>query len=284
MILALELHETGGGSQARQVGIPMLLPCESAWVERAFPGECRWTKVGGWDEARGKVIQEEQLLFRGLPLERRAVKEGALDPAESARLLVEKLAAGDIVLPRFDDEARQMVNRIRLTARMYPEYGIPALDEDDWRLIYDAICEGKASEKELENVSVTGALREYLGPGLMAFVDRSAPTTMKLPGVRQGKLTYFENSPPELSARLGDFIGLEGRMTLMDGKVEVVYRHPRAQLPHRAENLRPVRLLEKHLPRGEKGAEAPLSAAPLALIDAPEMRFRRVLHSDVREW
>jgi ATP-dependent helicase HrpB len=57
----------------------------------------------------------------------------------------------------------------------------------------------------------------------MAFVDRAAPTTMKLPGVRQGKFTYFESSPPELSARLGDFIGMEGRMTLMDGKVEVVY-------------------------------------------------------------
>ncbi len=223
VILALELHETGGSNQARQVGIPMLLPCESAWVERAFPDECRWTKVGGWDEARGKVVQEEQLLFRGLPLERRALKDGVLDPAESARLLVEKLVAGEIVLPGFDDEARQTACRIRLAAKTYPEYGIPQLDEDDWRLIYDSICEGKASEKDLEGVSVARALREYLGPALMAFVDRAAPTTMKLPGVRQGKFTYFENAPPELSARLGDFIGMEGRMTLMDGKVEVVY-------------------------------------------------------------
>jgi HrpA-like RNA helicase len=205
------------------VGIPVLLPCEPAWVEKAFPGECRWTKVGGWDEARGKVVQEEQLLFRGLPLEKRALQDGDLDPAESSRLLVEKLVAGEIVLPGFDDDARQLLHRIRLVARIFPDYGLPKLDEDDWRLIYDEICHGKASERDLENVSVIRALRDYLGPALMAFVDRSAPTSMKLPGAKPGKLTYFEGSPPELSARLGDFIGMEGRTTILEGRVEVTY-------------------------------------------------------------
>ncbi|HLP40576.1 MAG TPA: ATP-dependent helicase C-terminal domain-containing protein, partial [Fibrobacteria bacterium] len=223
VILALELHETGGSNQARQVGIPMLLPLEPAWVEAAFPGECRWTKVGGWDEARGRVVQEEQLLFRGLPLERRALQGGEADPAESARLLVEKLVAGEIVLPRHDEEAKQLVHRIRLAAKHFPEYGIPKLDEDDWRLLYDEICHGKASEKDLEDVSVTRALREYLGEGLMAFVDRCAPTSMKLPGGKQGRITYSESAPPELSARLGDLIGMEGRITFLEGKVEGVF-------------------------------------------------------------
>jgi ATP-dependent helicase HrpB len=223
VILALELHETGGANQNRQVGIPMLLPCEPAWVEAAFPGECKWTKVGGWDEARGRVIQEDHLLFRGLALERKALKDGVLSPEESERLLVDKLVSGEIELPNFDDEAKQWVARIRIAAKHFPEYGLPKLDDEDWRLIYHEICEGRSSVRDLEGVSVSRALREYLGGSLAAFVDKSAPTSLKLPGGRMGRLTYFENAPPELSARLGDFVGLEGRTSILEGKVEVVY-------------------------------------------------------------
>jgi HrpA-like RNA helicase len=179
--------------------------------------------VGGWDEAKGRVMQEDQLLFRGLALERKILKDGVLDPEESERLLVERLVSGEIELPNFDEDARQLVLRIRLAAKIFPEYGLPKLDEDDWRLIYHEICEGRSSIRDLEGVSVTRALREYLGGSLASFVDKAAPTTLKLTGPRMGKLTYFENAPPELSARLGDFVGMEGRMTILEGKVEVVY-------------------------------------------------------------
>jgi ATP-dependent helicase HrpB len=223
VILALELHETGGANQGRQVGIPMLLPCEPAWIDAAFPGECRWAKVGGWDAARGKVVQEEQFLFRGLAIDRRPLREGAHDPQEAARLLVEKLVAGEIVLPGMDEDAKQFILRIKLAAAHHPDYGLPKLDEDDWRLIYGELCEGKSSARDLEGASVTRALREYLGESLAAFVDKAVPTGLKLKGGRMGRLAYSENGPPELSARLGDFLGMEGRTSILDGKVEVVY-------------------------------------------------------------
>ncbi len=223
VIVALELYETGGANQNRQVSIPVLLACEASWVTATFPGECQWKRVGGWDAAKGRVIQEEQLLFRGLTLETRALKDGILDPEESERLLVEKLMSGEIELPLFDDEAKQWVQRIRLTQKFFPEYGLPKLDDEDWRLLYHEMCQGRSSVRELQTISVTHALREYLGPGLTAFLDRVAPVTMKLPGVRQGKLTYFENSPPELAARLGDFVGMNGRTTVLEGRVEVIY-------------------------------------------------------------
>jgi len=223
VILALELHETGGANQSRQVGIPMLLPCEPDWIDAAFPGECRWSKVGGWDAAKGRVVQEEQFLFRGLILDRRPLREGAHDAGESARLLVEKLVAGEIVLPGMDDDAKQMILRIKLAAAHFPEYGLPKLDEDDWRLIYGEMCEGKSTVRELEGASVTRALREYLGESLAAFVDKAVPTGLKLPNGRMGRITYSENGPPELSARLGDFLGMEGKTAILDGKVEVVY-------------------------------------------------------------
>ena len=223
VILALELHETGGAGQNRQVGIPMLLPCEPAWIDAAFPGECKWTKVGGWDAAKGKVLQEDQFLFRGLILDRKLLKDGVLDPEEAERLLVEQLVSGAVSLPGNDDDAKQFALRIRLAAEHFPDYGLPKLDDEDWRLVYHELCAGKSSVRDLENASVTRALRDYLGESMAAFVDRTVPTTLKLKGGRVGKLTYSQNGPPELSARLGDFIGMEGRTSILDGKVEVVY-------------------------------------------------------------
>lgn len=223
IVLALELHETGGANQSRQVSIPVLLPCEPNWIAETFPGECEWQKVGGWDAGKAKVIQEEQFLFRGLILDRRLLREGDFNPKESERMLIEKLISGDITLPLFDDEAKQMVLRIHLVREHFPEYGFPKLDEEDWQLLYHEIGHGCTSLKDLEKVSVTHALRDYLGSSLANFLDRAAPTTMKLPGVRVGKLTYFENSPPELAARLGDFLGLTGKTTVLEGKVQVLY-------------------------------------------------------------
>jgi ATP-dependent helicase HrpB len=146
-----------------------------------------------------------------------------LNPEEAERLLVEQLVSGAIALPGMDDDAKQFGLRIRLAATHFPDYGLPKLDEEDWRLVYHELCAGKSSVRDLENASVTRALREYLGESMAAFVDRSVPTTLKLKGGRVGKLTYSENGPPELSARLGDFIGMEGRTAILDGKVEVVY-------------------------------------------------------------
>ncbi len=223
VILALELHESGGANQSRQVGIPTLLPCRAEWIVEAFPGECAWVKSGGWDAAKGRVVQEEQLQFRGMALNRRPLRDGAPDPAEAARLLAEKLIAGEIALPGDDEDAKQMVLRIHLAAKIYPDYGFPKMDEDDWHLIYHEACRGRASVRDLESVSLSGVLREYLGGSLSAFLDKAAPVSLKMPTGRPGRYTYSESAPPELSARLGDFIGMEGKTTLMDGKVEVIY-------------------------------------------------------------
>ena len=140
----------------------------------------------------------------------------------AGELLAEQLIRGEIELP-FDDEAWQWVYRIKLAHKICPESGMPALEDDDWHLIYHDVCEGKKSVKQLEDVSVSAALRDYIGPAMTAFLDREAPVHVKLPGKRGGKITYSEKSPPELSARLGDFIGMQGRFKILMNRVDVTF-------------------------------------------------------------
>ncbi len=220
LLLALEIHESGGKDRVRQTTLPLFLPVEPAWIEAAFPGECAWETAEEFDSKKGKVIHEDRLSFRGLVLDRR--EKTAAKNSDAGDLLVEQILRGEIQLP-LDEEAQQWVYRIQLAHRIAPESGIPALDEDDWKLIYHDICEGKKSVKQLEDVSISAALRDYLGYAMTAFLEKEVPTKLKLPGKRDGKITYFEKSPPELSARLGDFIGMQGRFKILMGRVDVTY-------------------------------------------------------------
>lgn len=223
ILLALVLHETGGATQNRQTTIPVYLACEAEWVEALFPEDNTSAAVTVWDAERKKVIAEEQRRFKNLVLQRRPMPAEAADPEQAEYLLVEKLLAKEITLSTLDEEVEQLVYRVHLVAREFPEYGIPKMDAEDWRLLYHELCRGKLSLRELEQVSLTGLIKSYVGRPLMEFIDRAAPTMRVLPSGRKGRFTYFPDAPPELSARLGDFIGLQGKTRICEGRVEVVY-------------------------------------------------------------
>lgn len=221
LILALEMHETGGAGKTRQISIPLLLPVDPAWVAESWPDEIEWTTESAWDEARGRTLTEKRQKFRGVVLQRQVV-EGE-SRATASDMLVEKLLSGEIVLPGFDEEAQQIVYRIQLAATTCPDMGLPKLDEEDWRLIYHDLCEGKNSVKQLESVSVAAALRDYLGYSLWAWLEREAPASLPLPGGKRGRITYSPKGPPEMSARLGDFVGLQGKTFILQKRVVVNY-------------------------------------------------------------
>ncbi len=219
-LLALEVHESGGKDRAKQTTIPLFLPVEASWVKASFPDECVWVEAEEYDEKKGQLRREERLTFRGLVLERREkmVSRGS----DASETLLAKLRSGEISLP-IDEEAQQWIHRIKLAHRLCPESGMPELGDDDWELIWHEAVQGKKSLKQLQDVNVSALLKEYLGYGLTAFLEKEAPTSAKLPGPRRGKITYFEKTPPELSARLGDFVGMQGRFRILMGRQDVTY-------------------------------------------------------------
>ncbi len=220
VLIALEIHESGGKDRAKQTTLPLFLPVESAWVNELFPDECSWVLAEEFDEKKGQLRREERLMFRGLVLARRekALSRGA----DASETLLAKLRAGEIALP-IDEEAQQWIYRIKLAHRVCPESGMPELGEDDWELIWHEAVDGKKSLKQLEDVNVSSLLKEYLGYSHVAFLEKEAPTSAKLPGPKRGKITYFEKSPPEIAARLGDFVGLQGRFKVLMGRQDVTY-------------------------------------------------------------
>lgn len=223
LLLALEVRERAGGGQARQVSVSLYLPLTAETVETAFPGECAWTRTAEFDERKQRVIPEERLLFRGQVLSRREQAPRQDDRRAAAALWAEKFATGELIHPGLDERALQLVVRIRLARRLYPDWGFPEMSPDDWRLIYGEAFAGKNALKEVERVNLLPHVESYLGRPLADSLDRVLPSTRRLPSGRTGRFTYHETNPAELSARLGDFVKMTGALSLCEGRLPVTF-------------------------------------------------------------
>jgi ATP-dependent helicase HrpB len=223
LILALEIEETAGAGQSRQTGVPVYLPCDPETVRKAYPKECDWKTVLEFDEAQRRVLKSEKLLFRGLALSSKPAAMSPVDRKAAAAVWAEKFASGELAFPGRDEKVEQLLARLALARRFYPELGLPAMDEDDWRLVYEEACGGKSSWAELEKAGLLAHIGRYVGPQLMAFLDKTLPERRKLPSGRTGKLLYSAIQSPELSARLEDLWGMKGSLALCEGRLPVTF-------------------------------------------------------------
>jgi ATP-dependent helicase HrpB len=223
LLIALDVRERAGGGQARQVAINLFLPFTPEAIVQAFPAECAWTPSAEFDAKKNRVIKEDRLLFRNLVISRREVSARKEDKKIAADLWAEKFASGELRHPGLDDRASQLVVRVALARRLYPDMGYPEMSADDWRLIYGEACAGKNSLKDIERVNLIPHIEGYLGAALASFLDRALPATKKLPSGKTGRFTYHETHPPELSARLGDFVKMTGTLSLCEGRLPVTF-------------------------------------------------------------
>jgi ATP-dependent helicase HrpB len=223
LILALDVQETAGAGQAKQVAVSVQLPCDPEEIRSRRPAECRWEESAEFDRERGRIAREGRLMFRGLAIDTRPARPGKDARREDAELWARMLAGGELRLPSRDEKVEQLVTRIRLARRLYPDSGFPEMGEDDWRLILEEVCEGRASLDEIARVPLEPHIHRYMGAGLAGFLDKALPARKSLPSGRSGRFTYYEDQAAELSARLGDFVGMKGTLSLCEGRLPVVF-------------------------------------------------------------
>lgn len=217
-IIALNTLETAGGGKGRTQRVQQFIPVEVQWIENAFPSEISSRIECTWDEKRQIALVMQQKMLGGAVL--RQIRDSSTPEAQeaAASMLAEKLASGEFDLR--SEEVMQFVFRSRCTAKAFPDRGFPEYTDEDWQLIYHDFARGKTSHKDLENGSLLTAVKEYAGARRAAEIERLAPTRIKLPSGRTGRVTYFDGAPPELSARIGDFVGMKGKFTLCEGRVQ----------------------------------------------------------------
>lgn len=223
LLLALDLTELQG-PKGRSLGMPLFLPLEAAWLPQ--PKQDAGVVEAIWDAAKRRVVGQRVSQQGGLSV-RGALLPAAEAPAEAvAALLAEKACSGEAPVPALQEEAVQaFLRRVALARELWPDQGYPAFDAEAWAILWDDLASSSAlsSWEDLSAERLLAALRDYVGAWESQRLDRAAPTHWPLPNGRRARIHYPEEGPPELSARVGDLVGLKGDVTLFEGRLPVLY-------------------------------------------------------------
>lgn len=130
-----------------------------------------------------RVVKRKYIKFRDLDL----LDEISYDVphAEASKILRDEIVSGRIVLKNFDDTAKDFIERVNFVSKACPESGISAIDSAALSEIYEQMCYGMTSYSEVKNADVLKALREWLSPEQLSYLDFMAPRFAEMPRRRK---------------------------------------------------------------------------------------------------
>ena len=220
LFLAGEMMEVEGRDVT--VRLSLATRIEEAWLREAFPNDFEERAGATWDESSRRVVAREERRFRDLVLESRA--RGEVPKDQAAEILAEQVAAGNLVLKKWDKDVEQWIARVNTLAKFFPEYEVSPIGEEERRLLLTQVCEGALGYKEIKDRPVKPVLREWLPPHQAGLIDSLAPERADLPGRdRKVKVTYdAEGGKPKISVLIQHLFGLRETPSLNDGRIPLV--------------------------------------------------------------
>lgn len=141
---------------------------------------------------------------------------------------------------RYLTEAMQtLLVKMRLAARLYPEYGLPEFNDEDMELIFDEFADGKFLLRDINEDRYRQIVEEYFGKSMLAWLGKTFPDHFVLPNGKRARYSYqdvaadeslggqavqsTEGVLVEISARIEDFMQMRGEHRIADGKLKVRY-------------------------------------------------------------
>ncbi|GAB4204616.1 MAG: ATP-dependent helicase HrpB [Sandaracinaceae bacterium] len=198
-VVVIEAEERRGAVECRVAS-----QIEPEWLLELFPDRVRDVQEIRFDRDKERIERVTALEYEGLLLdESRSDAAGA--PGAAAVLAKAAMAAG---ISRFLDVHALDQWKLRLALAHRVDPSVPLLDD---ARVFEALAqaaEGRRSLKELEGAGVLDAITSSLGAGVLAKLDRLAPTHVKLPGRAKVPVTYEHDRPPWIESRMQDFFGL----------------------------------------------------------------------------
>lgn len=127
--------------------------------------------------------------------------------------------------------------KMRLAAKLYPEYGLPEFNEEDMELIFDEFASGKFLLRDINEDHYRSIVEDYFGKSMLQWLGKTFPDHYLLPNGKRARYSYqevavtddgksvqsIEGVLVEISARIEDLMQLRGEHKIADGKLKVRY-------------------------------------------------------------
>ena len=135
------------------------------------------------------------------------------------------------------EQVQTLLTKMRLAAKLYPEYGLPEFNDEDMEIIFDEFASGKFLLRDINEDRYRNIVEDYFGKSMLAWLNKTFPDHYVLPNGKRARYSYQEVVPDEdgksvqsidgvlveISARIEDFMQLRGEHKIADGKLKVRY-------------------------------------------------------------
>lgn len=244
-ILALSMLRTGGGSKS-ELKVNLYAPI----AKELLGGESAKTRYellwrSGQERFIGVEISEsENADGSTTELSRKEILTQEASPKvleELKKLTVdawrEKIEKENWSGKFLTEAVQTQLIKMRLAAKLYPEYGLPEFNEEDMELIFDEFASGKFLLRDINEDRYRNIVEDYFGKSMLQWLGKTFPDHYVLPNGKRARYSYqavatsddgksvqsIEGVLVEISARIEDLMQLRGEHRIADGKLKVRY-------------------------------------------------------------
>ena len=247
-LLALSMLRTGGGSKSElRVSLYAPVPKELLGGESEnIRYELLWRS--GQERFIGIEIHESESPNGDI----RETSRKEILPQEASPKVLEKLK--ELTAEAWRDKLEKenwtgrylteniqtLLIKMRLAAKLYPEYGLPEFNDEDMELILNELTDGIFLLRDINEDRYRNIVEDYFGKSMLAWLQKTFPDHYVLPDGKRARYSYQEVATAdeqssgkivqsadgvlvEISARIEDFMQLRGEHKIADGKLKVRY-------------------------------------------------------------
>ena len=137
------------------------------------------------------------------------------------------------------EAVQTLLTKMRLAAKLYPEYGLPEFNDEDMEIIFDEFADGIFLLRDINEDRYRNIVEDYFGKSMLAWLGKTFPDHYMLPNGKRARYSYQEVATDEMlggqavesaegvlveiSARIEDFMQLRGEHRIADNKLKVRY-------------------------------------------------------------
>ena len=137
------------------------------------------------------------------------------------------------------EQMQTLLTKMRLAAKLYPEYGLSEFNDEDMEIIFDEFTSEKFLLRDINEDRYRNIVEDYFGKSMLAWLNKTFPDHYMLPNGKRARYSYQEVATDEMlggqavqsaegvlveiSARIEDFMQLRGEHRIADGKLKVRY-------------------------------------------------------------
>ena len=115
-----------------------------------------------------------------------------------------ELKNGNLSLKKWDNQVDYFLNKILFLNYNYPEYNVTEFSEDSKKLLFEEICKGAKSWKEIRNREVLPVLKNLYSSEELDLLEEATPSALYLNNKKRSYRVSYNDKNPLIRVKLQD--------------------------------------------------------------------------------